>query len=121
LKIHPGGIVTIEDEIPYGYIHAIIVRMTRIWYLFNEIYTPFCLLFPTLQRIIGSSLLIISIFTIYINILGIREIRKMAHIKGRKLSIIFSIIGIIIAGVDTIFYIYYVIFVPEWCVGFEFG
>jgi hypothetical protein len=76
LKIHPGGIVTIEDEIPYGYIHAIIVRMTRIWYLFNEIYTPFCLLFPTLQRIIGSSLLIISIFTIYINILGIREIKK---------------------------------------------
>jgi len=36
----------------------------------------------------------------------------MVHIKGKKLSILLSIIGMIIAGVDTIFYIYYVIFVP---------
>jgi hypothetical protein len=64
------------------------------------------------ERIIACSLLINSIYTLYINILGIREIKKTAHIKGRKLSIILSIIGIIIAGVDTIFYIYYVIFVP---------
>jgi len=46
---------------------------SRIYWLLAGIDDYF---WPTGEKIIGSSLLIISIFTIYINILGIREIKK---------------------------------------------